>query len=369
MANPITIDDITNLDLILKAQKSKLDHIREKVKALKFHSIDLAGNYSAVSYRAIDGGMTNISLDPIEADIIEIADSYGNVKMKFCISSLEDQNDRNQNFSNLNSIPEIQKLLQSLNVGSIENLSEILNNSGTYMEIAEYACMFDKITDSKDERVIIMRDGLLRSKKFKSEYIKELIKIAEKHKDNVKLVGVSKTSKLLSMLSYALYLENIFPSDGIGYVKIPLELEVEAYTWSGSGMLRADDVKRLNYAFGDLYIAKLSKKSNLLVTVEIPSDTTNDPRVSRPIYNQTETDKLFGHLAKDSEYSYPIIGYPQTIMLAHETAVRLGFPSDLVKDLIKEKMMNNLDEKTKILLRDYEILKTMVDKGVLGGDA
>ena len=106
-----------------------------------------------------------------------------------------------------------------------------------------------------------------------------------------------------------------------------------------------------------------------MVTVEIPSDTTADPKISRPIYNQTEIDKLFGHLAKDSEYSYPVIGYPQTIMLAHETAVRLGFPSDLVKDLIKEKMINNLDEKTKILLRDYDILKTMVNKGVLGGDA
>ena len=357
------------MELILKAQKEKLDHLREKVKTLRFQSIDLAGNYSAVSYRAIDGGMTSITLDPIEADIIEIADSYGNTKMKFCISSLEDQEDKNQNYSNLNGIPEIKNLLQALNVNSIEKLSEILNNSGTYMEIAEYACIFDKMANSKDEKVIIMRDGLLRSKKFKSEYIKKLIEIAEKNTGNVKLVGVSKTSKLLSMLCYALYLEGIFPSDGIGYVKIPLELESEAYTWSGAGLLRPENIKRLNYAFGDLYIAKLSKKSNLLVTVEIPSAPTNDPKVSRPIYSQTEIDKLFGHLAKDSEYSYPIIGYPQTIMLAHETAVRLGFPSDLVKDLIREKMLNNMDEKTRVLLRDYEILKTVVDKGVLGGDA
>lgn len=369
MYNPITIDDITNLDLILKTQRAKLSSLREKVKELKFNSIDLAGNYSAISYRAIDGGMTNINLDPIEADIIEIADSYGNVKMKFCISSLEDKQDKDQNYSNLNSIPEIKELLQTLNIDSIAKLSEILKDSGTYMEIAEYACIFDKIMKSKDEKVIIMRDGLLRSKKFKSEYIKELIKIVDKNKENVKLVGVSKTSKLLSMLSFALHLEKIFPSDGIGYVKIPLELELEAYTWSGSGILKPEDVKRLNYAFGDLYIAKLSKKSSLLVTVEIPSDITNDPKVSRPIYNQTEIDKLFGHLAKDSEYSYPVIGYPQTIMLAHETAVRLGFPSDLVKDLIREKMLNELDDETKTSMREYEILKAVVDKGVLGGGA
>ena len=365
----IGIDNITNLDLILQAQKKKLDGLREKVKSLKFQAVDLAGNYTAISYMAIDGGMMSLDLNPIEADIIEIADSYGNIKMEFLCSSLEDQQYQTQNYANLDNIKEIKSFLNTLGVKSIKDVSEILNNSGTYMEIAEWACIFDKIENAKDENLIIMRDGLLRSKKLKSEHIKTLIKRLDEKKDKIKLVGVSKVSKLRSMLSYALYLEKIFPSDGIGYVKIPLELEIEAYTWSGHGLLKPEKLEPLNYAFGDLYIAKLSRKSNLLVTVELPSYLSKTEPRSKPVYTKGEIDKLFGHLATNSEYSYPIIGYPQTIMLAHEEAVRLGFPADLVKDLIVDKMMNNLDEQTKVMIRDYQILESFVDKGVLGGDA
>lgn len=361
----IRIDNIVNLESVLRDQVTKFEHLREKVKRLKFERIDPAGNYAAISYKAIDGGMMNIKLNPIEADIIEIADSNNNVKMQFCIGEPASEESIEQNISNLDSIPEIKSFLDCLHLNTIKDTSEILTDRGTYMEIAEWACIFDKINKTTDDKLIIMRDGLLRSKKLKSEFFPELIKILKDKKNNVKLVGVSKTSKVLSLLSFVLYAEKVFPSDAIGYVKIPLELELEAYKWSGAGKIKEDKIEPLNFAFGELYIAKLSRKSNLLVTIEVPKDLKNN----RDIYTKDEVELIFGHLSKDSEYSYPDVGYPQTIMLAHETAVRTGFPADLIKDLILEKFMNNLDEKTRNAMKEYKIMESFVDKGVLGGGA
>lgn len=361
----IKIDDIVNLNSVLEYQKQKFEFLREKVKKLKFQSIDPAGNYTPISYKAIDGGMMHINLNPIEASLIEIADSNNNVKMKFCIGESADNQFVEENVSNLDAIPEIKSFLSALNLTTIKDLSEVLTDRGTYMEIAEWACIFDKINRTVDDKLIIMRDGLLRSKKLKAELFPKLIEILKHKKDRVMLVGVSKTSQVLSLLSFVIYAEKIFPSDSIGYVKIPLELELEAYKWSGAGLIGEDREKPLNYAFGELYIAKLSRKSNLLVTIEVPKDLKNNTEV----YTRDEIERIFGHLSKDSEYSYPNIGYPQTIMLAHETAVRIGFPADLIRDLIMDKAMNNLDDKTKNAMKEFKIMESFVDKGVLGGGA
>jgi hypothetical protein len=43
------------------------------------------GSYSSVSYKAIDGGRMKIYFDPLELDLIDVADSYGNLKMRFII--------------------------------------------------------------------------------------------------------------------------------------------------------------------------------------------------------------------------------------------------------------------------------------------
>ena len=95
--------------------------MREKVKRLKFERIDPAGNYAAISYKAIDGGMMNIKLNPIEADIIEIADSNNNVKMQFCIGEPASEESIEQNISNLDSIPEIKSFLDCLHLNTIKD--------------------------------------------------------------------------------------------------------------------------------------------------------------------------------------------------------------------------------------------------------
>ncbi len=364
--NDTDIENIRNLEKSLQSQIGKLEGLREEVRNLKFVPVDPIGSYISVTYKAIDGGKMKISFDPLEIDLIEVADSYGNLKMKFVLPKESDESEEEieekseGNF--LDEDPIVRKFLDMLGKKSVQEISEILNQSDTYMELSEWACIFEKIANASDDPIILMRDGLLRTKKIKAELIPKLWEILKEKKRLVKLVGVSKTSKVMNLLSTAISIEHVFPDNSIGYVKIPRHLEVRAYKWSGKGKI-SENKNKIYYAFGDLYIAKLSRNSNLLVTVEIPRDLENDEE----IYSEREVTELIAHLAKDSAYSYPVLGYPQTIMRAHEAAARVGFPASVVRDKIMEKLRNMLDEDGRDFMRDAILLTEFVNKGVLGG--
>ena len=74
------------------------------------------------------------------------------------------------------------------------------------------------------------------------------------------------------------------------------------------------------------------------------------------------------YLAKDSKYSYPVLGYPQTIMRAHEAAVRIGLPASIIKEKIIERIRELSDPEVKTFLRDGWLFRDFIDKGVLGGE-
>ena len=359
--NDTNIDNIYNIDKIIDQQINKLNELRKEVKKLQFIPIDKAGNYQSVTYKAIDGGKMKISFDPLEMDLIEVADSNGNLKMRFILPKASDES----NLDDYNSLDDdfiIKKFLNIFGKNHLSEISEILNQSDSFMELSEWACLFEKIMEHRDDPLIVMRDGLLRTKKIKAELIPYLIEVLKKKRDLVKLVGVAKTSKVINLLSTSIAIEKIFPEHSIGFIKIPKDLEAKAYAWTGKGK-RSDTNNKLVFAFGDLYIAKISRDSNLLLTVEIPRDIKNDENV----YSEDDIIKIMGHLAKDSEYSYPVLGYPQTIMRAHEAAVRIGFPATIIRDKIMDKLRESMDDNAKEFMINADILKEFVDKGVLGG--
>ncbi|GEM_PF-1359638 len=370
-----SIQDIAGIEKAIELQKEKLKILRNDVKDLEFKKIDIAGHYASVSYKAIDGGNMRINLNPFEINVICVADSNGKKKLSFVVPEIKGYGDTpdnkketfNEIVKEIDQKPIIKKFVELLNCSSISELSYLLNDSNNFMEIAEWACIFDRINCESDEPIIILKDGLLRTKVLKASndknYIKQLKTILKQKKRDAKLVGVSKTSAILSLISTALFLEKKIPQDTIGYVKIPLKLELKAYLWTGKGTIDRQDLKPLNYAFGELYIAKLSKDSNLLVTIEIPKDL----ETGEAIYSDSEIDEMISYLAKDSKFSYPVIGYPQTIMRAHETAVQFGFPASVIRDEIKDKIIESLDKDVGEFIRDAWLITDFVDKGVLGG--
>ena len=359
--NSTELKSIGNLENALYSQLRKLEDLRTMVRQLRFVPIDPMGSYSSVSYKAIDGGRMKIYFDPLELDLIDVADSYGNLKMRFIIpKGTEDELEQINNYLKEDLL--IANFLTLLNKTNLHEVSEVLSDNDTYMEIAEWACIFSKVMSPTDEPYIVMRDGLLRTKKLKSELIGVLINLLKTQKSKVKLVGVSKTSSVMSLLSTAISIEHLFPYNSIGFVKIPIDIELMAYTWSGKGKISSTK-RGIYYSFGDLFIAKLSRNSNLLVTVEIPRDRDNDTDV----YTENEIMQIMAHLAKDSSISYPTLGYPQTIMRAHEYAVNTGFPASVIKDKVLDEIRSKLDDSGKNYMRDAELLREHVDKGVLGG--
>lgn len=364
------LESIVGVEEIIRLQKEKLDGLRERVRDIDFKKVDIAGNYRSLSFKAIDGGQMNVHLNPFEVTIIEVADSNDNRKVSFLVPEMtgfdDDKRIENEVIDQLDRIPIINKFAKLLKKKSIGEVSTILKRADALREIAEWACIYERVVLDSDEPIVILKDGLLRPKVIKSEkgenYVEELKGILQARKKYVKLIGVSKTSQVLSLLSVALHLEKKIPSNSIGYWKVPLDLESQAYNWTGRGRTKPGEAKRLDYAFGDLYIAKLAKNSPLLVTVEIPRGKMNEL-----LYTEEEIDELFSYLAKDSKVSYPILGYPQTIMKAHEAAVRLGFPASLIRDELKDKIISKVDNDTKEFIRDSWLLLSEVDKGVLGG--
>ena len=354
-------------------QVQKLKDLREKIKPLEFKKIEAPGDYFSIAFKAFDGGNAKISFNPFELNIISVADSNGNKKFTFIYPKFDkytknkDYQKSVESFVNdtIGSQEVIKKFVKLLGYEKLTDLSYVIKNanSNAVMEMAEWSFIFNKITSGTDEPTIVMKDGLLRSKILKDTHISKMVAIAEANKKYVKLVGVSKTSKIMNLLATALFMDQKIPSESIAYVKVPLELELMAYKWSGHGEIGVD--KPLDYAFGNLYIAKLSKHSNLLTTIEIPRDIKND----RDIYTEEEVTEIISYLAKDSAHSYPNIGYPQTLMKAHEVAVEVGFPLSITKDEIKDRIIEVLgDDKAKEYIKSGEFILESVNKGVLGGN-
>ena len=360
--------DVANLDLLLDNQRSKIARLRERVKQLKFVPLEPGGTYNPVSFKSFDGGLFNLHFDPFEFDIVDVADSNGNIKLKFAApgGDLNGTEDLRRIIHDLDDHPIIRDFLDILGKSSLLDISEILTDRGTLMEIGEFACIFNRVMSAPtDEKTIVLRDGLLRTKKIKDELITLLGRRLQERKNHVKVVGVAKTSKVMFLLKAALLCERTFPPDQIGYVKIPLDLENMAYRWSGRGLLDRQTPTRLSYAFGSLYIAKLSRSKNMFVTVEIP----DSPETGRDIYSTGEIMEIMSYLAKDSAHSYPVIGYPQTIMRAHEFAAGTGLPSSILRDNIIKDLVAGTDPALAEYVRDSQMLGETMDRGSLGGRA
>lgn len=361
-------ESVSNLELLIRNQQKKVEMLRQKVRTLKFVPVDMAGTYTSVSFKSFDGGMFNLHFDPFEFDIVDVADSNGNIKLKFAAPNgdLRGTDELRTLFGNLEEDPIIRGFLDTLGQDSLLDVSDILTDKYTLMELGEFACIFDKVKSApEDENTIVLKDGFLRTKKLKPEFIIRLLDLIRENRRHVKVVGVAKSSKIMFLLKTAMICEKVFPDDMMGYVEIPLDVENMAYRWSGHGPLHPDRPTPLDYAFGSLYIVKLARHKNLFLTIEIPRDIKN----RTPIYTNEEINEIIGHLARDAAGSYPIIGYPQTLMKAHEFAVNLGIPASILRDSIMKKLADSTDARLTEYVRDATMLEESVDKDLVGGRA
>ena len=105
---------------------------------------------------------------------MDVADSNCNIKPKFAApgGDLNGTEDLRRIIHDLDDHPIIRDFLDILGRSSLLDISEILTDRGTLMEIGEFACIFNRVMSAPtDEKTIVLRDGLLRTKKIKDELI------------------------------------------------------------------------------------------------------------------------------------------------------------------------------------------------------
>jgi hypothetical protein len=150
------------------------------------------------------------------------------------------------------------------------------------------------------------------------------------------LAGVAKRAAVISYLSVAFGIRESFAGNEPACVEVGAELEKEAspsqYRWMGQRCM------------GQLFVARLDKGENVPL---IPVDVASWQASSAP--------EIMSLLCRSAHASFPLRGYPQELMMAHQHA-RLGeFETEMLEGLL----MQQLAERDQAVARQVHQLKLL----------
>ena len=282
---------------------------------------DTEERMTVVATVATDGGENKLSLEPIQLQVIRVADSLGEVYFEdFVAQSLKPDEILRFFFQ---SNQRLQKFLAYLQLDWNELLprsdfqrSQLLS---MLRELMEWAALL-KLASQPPVKLLI-RDGLLRSVLLTDVVFQRLREKFEglTSKHGHLLVGVAKRSRVLSYLSVALDLNESFGQGEPSYIAIPAELEREAapaqYRWIG------------NRAMGLLHIARLDRGDGVpLMPVDIAA------------WQEARAGEAMSLLSESAHASFPLRGYPQALVQAHEHARLGGLEIEMLESLLLQKV-------------------------------
>lgn len=339
-----------NLKEALAIEKVNLDRLREKVRQLRVIELGYRQCY-AVAPVATDGGENNLSLEPMNVEIVRVVDSDGQVHFQGFLPLTGDAEKIGERL--FQNVPVLVRLIQRLGLSDWRELSylyfpaqdkadpdAILAVSDTrrfiktVRDILEWAALVELAFQSGRPVFLLMRDGLLRTKFIKKQIFPKLAKVFRQAYDTRKamILGVAKRSKALNYLSLALTLEGTFDHQAPCFAEIPADLEREAYTWAHTWME--------GQCFGHLHLVKLVEGRDALV---LPVDI--------PEWLMPRRKEVFEYLAETAKSSFPVLGYPYPLVKAHENANLSGLEIGITGDLMTRALMDWVDanDKEKIL--------------------
>jgi hypothetical protein len=239
-------------------QEKLLSEIRSQVHALNGSVRTIKPRTAtSVSLVASDGGNNKLVFDPFFVQLVRVVDSYGKTLCLDAIAPTTDTEVLSRRQFDDKGAPKtaLGKMMRDLGTKNLDDLStmipsgEVVRNYPTripkswvqvYRDLCEWAVLYERIcyypfaTDT-----LIVRDGLLRSKLFDKELfilwkrkVEEAIdKIRREDHRRVLLVGLAKHSKVLDRYGLAFSLEHTFPPGAPRYVRIPREMERQAFVW------------------------------------------------------------------------------------------------------------------------------------------
>ncbi len=332
---------------VVKQLRSFAVKIKDDIKILRPYTA------TAVSFVSADGGNNNIKFNPCVLELVRIVDSRGvqcAIDPIFGNSNLNDLNER------VERIMPLKRLCDDLGLERLSDISYLLSGMGQpektasavkiYRDIVEWAILYDFLFNEWGNNTIIIREGLLRTKSIKNtlfpildKKIKEkCIEHKQKRNINVNVVGVAKESAVISRLSLALALENVFRLPYPCYVKVPDEIEQYCYnydrTWFNTFEEFSGSEENQSYAsMGKLFLVKFG-------------DGPFDPvwPVDIAVWDVENAEMILGQLLHDARLGFPIPDFPLSIQNAHGHAKINGIEVEMIEDMLIEGISKTLPD-------------------------
>lgn len=340
-----------------------IDELREQVRNLNVQELGYRQCY-AIAPVATDGGENNISFEPVNLEIIRVVDSEGTEHFQDFIPLSSDPSIFKEMFEQVDVLKkflkelgvtynEISYLLPSTKV--IEDYEKGIErekiDNRDYIkimrDIAEWAVLLDLSSNPGRTKLLLLRDGLLRTKMLNLQTI-EIMKqrFKRSYKENgTLLLGVAKSSKVLNYLSLGLALEGTFDLESPCFCEVPEELEKRCYKWERTWMTKQ---------FGRMHLVKLAQgKGGLVLPIDIPEWLLGQRK------------EVLEYLAETARSSFPVVGYPHPLIKAHENAVIHGLEMSVFSDLlIKRITAGKKDEDIERIIRHVNLGKGLIRGGI-----
>jgi hypothetical protein len=348
---------------ILQEFRAFARRIKNEIKPIRPYSVN------AVSFVSSDGGDNRLFFNPAVVELVRVVDSRGNQCALDAIAANSKASELNYRVEAANAllVEPLKKLCDDLNVNVVE-LSYLLGGLGKqgkstgavriYRDIVEWAVLYDLMKYREwGSDTIIVREGMLRTKSFKRQLfpkIDELIRKAYlKHKEkkiSVSMVGVAKQSAVLSQLSVALELEEVFHRPYPCYAAVPKDIEEKCYNFDRTWLDTLEtsepneDGTYLYQSMGRLYLVKFGDR---------PYDPVWPVDIAE--WQLDEVDKIIGQLTKDAQPGFPIPDFPMCVQRAHDFAKVNGLEVDILQDILFEGITQNFspEEKERVLRMKY----------------
>lgn len=348
----------------IAADRVLLDQLRSEIRPLRTEVRSLKERTTtSLSLVAADGGNNSLRFDPFLVQIVRVVDSNNK---EYCLEAITpttsistlSAKQFNEDGSGRTALGE---MMNYLGVATLQKLSTMINDNEpsklpspswvqVYRELVEWATLlsFIKKQDFGTDLLIIY-DGLLRSKVFAGDLFKKYIQgiqesielQKQKNRRKIYLAGVAKHSKVLARYRLAMALEGILVTKYPAYLEIPREIEEKAYRWAeyARGDDRAMDNGEINkFVGGKMFFVKFGKGQR-------------DPVWPIDIYlpQLSEAHLILGYMLADAVNGFPVPLYPQCLQKAHANAALVDFDFDILQDQIFDGIRQILAEESSAL--------------------
>ena len=361
----------------VEKEARQVEELRHEVRNLAVRKLGYRP-CKTIAPLATDGGENRLTFEPLNLEIIRVVDSEGQELVQEIIAISEDDSvfreltDHSPIMQNLltaigTSFDDLSYLLGSKKNSDVERIADNRGRVRAFRDILEWAVLLELASKEWPVDILLLRDGLLRTKSLKRETFPKLDRAFRNvfdgqlagGKRKVILLGVAKTSAVLSKLSLAMILEGVFDRNYPCYAEVPKDLEAKCYnfdrTWLDTASEELQEKEQRYQSFGRLHLVKLgSSPDSPILPVDVP--------VWLPPNRKQE---VLEYLANDALDTFPVIGYPSALQRAHEHAVLTGLEMTMLGDLMTEALQEHVD----VSLRERIIRLVHLGRGLIKGGA